>query len=577
MDEPSPSNGEILTISLGPYAAAVATHYWNATSDHDAKQDVLFHQPSSKLGVAKPRAVVLDWAGGSKVRKQWKMKPPPTTATTTTTATTSDDEETPEAEPHIFDTFFETPSAQTPTAVEETTESTPAETDTVHWWKFITPTLNDRTVNLISEQTAREWGHTSYGQGTEMWKQNRGFFEDTFSDNIRYFFEAMDKPQGVNLMTDGNGLFSGIAGELLAEMKDTYGRTSVFTTALFDHNVDEADDDHEKVKNKKKHFTSNTTQEVDFEALNRWEQQGVNRCLNHAILSEHSSGYLPIDVNSWCKIGGRTPGWFTQDRLGLKLDVTNTIDTSAFIATSLSTVFAPLQESEISLPHFCDTLRPLPSMRVSSLYTSLPFPAAFGERGVNMKDLVEKASFDAFVGLSHGWPMDETEKQRLLAREPVAVLSQIFSLRGLHSVPKAEGGVPHTQFCNEYWSEVFKTPRTFSCLPQTPQLLSGTFPLEILPGKLNVVGWQDPAAPEEYTTENTIPTQIPVGTMLSTTCASALMLHGLMDRLKATEKRRHTDQHLEHDQWFELQEQMSAVCFVLHETKKVFHFFLFIT
>eukprot|EP01061_Rhynchopus_euleeides_P013577 TRINITY_DN23684_c0_g1_i2.p1 TRINITY_DN23684_c0_g1~~TRINITY_DN23684_c0_g1_i2.p1 ORF type:complete len:576 (+),score=228.35 TRINITY_DN23684_c0_g1_i2:46-1773(+) len=553
-------NGEILTVSLGPFAAAVAAHYWNATSDFDAKRDVLYHQPSSRTGKAVPRAVVLDWAGGSRIRRQWKARTacrmevdaaPPAEATGAEEA---------EPEKHIFDTFFETPEAAKPQEpADDSDAQAPADTDTVNWWRFITPELSHRSVQLIPDKIARDYSaHATYGEGQECWKGNREFFEDGTMDSVRYFFEGMDKAQGVNLMTDGNGIFSGIAHELLSEIRDTYGKVAAFTTSLFPHNVDEADDDEDKMRRRAKHF-ENVDKEVDFEALTRWETQGVNRCLNHAMLSDLSSAYLPVDVTTWCRTGGRAPGWLaspTRKFPTLKVDPTDVVDTSALISTALSTAFAPLAAGDMTLPHYCDVLHPLPSMRVSSLQAALPFPVSMAAGKLHMRKLVEDAGFDAFLPLSHGWPLDGGV--RMVARESVAVVSQIFCIRGVHAVPKTEG-VSHTQVLNEFWSEEMRTPRTFSSVPTAPQLLPGTFPTETLPPHLNVVGWADENAPAEYVDESMVPTQMPIAAHVSTTCASALMLHSLSQRLKGADRRRHSGQHLEADQWFELQEQMDAL------------------
>ena len=570
--------GEVLTISTGPFANLVTAHYINSLSTFDSRQATMYQQPVSRHGVAVPRAVVLDWAGGSRIKKQWRMGRQ-TSAYEAAAEEMEVDEpeseeqgETPYDDPfgcESFDAFArEHKEQQQPEAAAAavTKSDNRNGTELIHWWKAITPKLSDRTVSLMSENICRDnTAHEAYGSGQECWKANKAFFEDDFMDNVRYFFEGMDHCQGVNLLVDGSGLFGGIAHQLLGDLRDDFGRTAVFTTSLFSHNADELDDNGDKEKNHERSvvFQRGATGETDFEALRRWERQGVNRCMNHAILSDLSSAYMPIDVATWTHRGGTHARWKNAGWLqgptegGMAVDPLNPIETGALAATALSTLFSPLASGEMTLPNVCDTLHPLPSMRLSSLQVAAPLRLSMAAERFNFQKLLDGTSFSNYLPLSHGWPTENGK--RLVGRKEVATLSQIFVARGVHQVPRFEAKT-HTLVANEHWAEEFKTPRTHSCVPVTPQLLGGTFPTNILPPNLNAFGWHDVRAPTEYLEEEHVPFQVPVASHVATTCASAMMLSSLRSRLVSADRRRHDDQHMEQDQWAELKEQMAAVC-----------------
>eukprot|EP01064_Diplonema_japonicum_P019184 TRINITY_DN27885_c0_g1_i1.p1 TRINITY_DN27885_c0_g1~~TRINITY_DN27885_c0_g1_i1.p1 ORF type:complete len:557 (+),score=140.78 TRINITY_DN27885_c0_g1_i1:58-1671(+) len=511
---------EILTVSLGPFSGIVNTHFWNSTSDHDAKLNVLYQQPNTGRGKAAPRLVVADWSGEMAVKRKWKLRDG---ISGDDIMTTPEEQEDDDDEP-----------------MEE--EDTTPKLRTERWWSYMVTPLHDRSLNLISERFARDHSHhNAFGEGYAAWKDQS--YSEHLQDNIRYFFEGMDKCQGINLSCDASGIFGGLAHSLITDIKDDYGRVPIWCNALFDQNNDEADG-----------YVAQPNEPTDFEALKRWERQGVNRALSHTLLSETADGYLPIDVPSWSKMGGRTPGWRTKPN-ALNFEVNNSVEVGAIASAGISTALSPLFTGDMSLAHFCDVLRPVPSMRLSCLQTAMPMKLSMAAEGLHMQNVLQATTFDEYLPLSHGWPTDE-RGVKIFGTSTTHTMSQIFTARGISALPKTEN-VSHKQVSNEYWSEQLRTGRTQSAFT-SPFLLSSTFPASLIPSGLNVIGWQDPEAPAEYT-DTTIPTQLPVASHLSTTCASALMIHSINTRFKECHKALHLDQNIEIDQWKEAQEALEAM------------------
>eukprot|EP01063_Lacrimia_lanifica_P040522 TRINITY_DN9201_c0_g1_i1.p1 TRINITY_DN9201_c0_g1~~TRINITY_DN9201_c0_g1_i1.p1 ORF type:complete len:560 (+),score=186.68 TRINITY_DN9201_c0_g1_i1:53-1732(+) len=538
-------NGELLTISLGPWANVVAAHYWNCTSALEAKSSVLYHQLSS--GESVPRAVVVDWAGGSVIKKQFKMRKPSTAGAGGDEPMEEEDDTEYTGPQDLLELAAEDPYAiatgmghTDPTAMQPppslpTNRPGPGE-EVVHWWKAIVPKLSDRTVSLLKERTYRTFSeHNAFGEGIACWEKDQDAQHDV-TDNIRYFFEGMDRCQGVQLFCDAQGMFGGMALEVIRYLRDEAPRASIFTTALFPRDEDEVGGV-EPLKDE-------MGQVVDFAGLRRWERQGINRARCHALLSEASSAYVPIDVNTW-----------NFARSPLKVNLADPVDTGAVAALGLSTA---LVAGHSRFAHFCDVLRPLPSMRLSALRCALPLPVSMQSQGLNFHNVIQGADFADYLDLSHSWPVDAESKAPLVAVPSTHVVSQIYSVKGLHELPQYERR-DHTTVCNEFFADSFRTPRTVSHVHAHAQLLPGTFPIEVLPPHLNVVGWRDENAPAAYTTAEATPFQLPVAAHLMTTCASALMLDGVRRRVADADRRRHADQRMEADEWGELGEEMAAM------------------
>ena len=506
------STGDILTLSFGPYSSILSTHFWNATTDHEAKSGALYHQMGR--GKSVPRMVAVDWSGGSEVKKEYKL-------------TTEECHEIEHMDPNKND-LMNMPvlgNYQGEEDIEKADEKSNEEnivshTDIVHWWKYITPELSSRSMQLISEQTARDYSNRSvYTTGEELFSKDTTLNDSTL-DAIRYFYEGMDSCQGVLVFSEGNSLFGGLTWDVLQRIRDDFGRASTWTVSAF------INDD-----------TAVEQAEGDWEKQNLLQRNTINRVLSHTLASDASSLYVPIDVNSWEK------------------SYENPVHSGSVVSSGISTLLSSILDKDngMQFGQFCDVLRPTPCMKLTTMQVANPFPIKMTP-GVPMSFAdVLKVPYSAYSPLSHKWP-----KGHVYGTAESHCMAQVWSSRGLSSLPQAAGFSSHKQCANEFWAERFKTPRTYSSISQSPYYLSSTYPTELLPVGLNVVGWEDQNAPQKYD-EGTLPTTIPTAAHLTTTCSSAVMLNDLLTGFKKCQRFSHKSYDMEDDQWREVSEILETM------------------
>ncbi|KAJ9473634.1 hypothetical protein DIPPA_22165 [Diplonema papillatum] len=550
--------GDILSVSIGPFASVASAHFWNATTDQDAKQSLLYHQTAgSRIGskTSSPRLVVVDWAGGSTIKKQWKLHDRQSAPDPLDADEAMDGGGAPMAEDLGY---LANPTA--PAAGEA--PSTVSTSETVFWWKYIAPSLSERTGALVGEADARNFETLlSYGEGLRHWDEtaSSGHSEHVM-DSVRYFFEGMDACQGVNLTVDCGGVFGGVAEGFVQAMRDEVGRkVPVMTTALFSHSEDEAEGG---VLSRSAPGEGRT---CDFDAIYRWEQQGINRARCHGVLSDLSAAYVPVDVNTWLAKGSwlHEPSKkshhnvFSASTGAPSLDARNPVETGALASAALSCVFPGVFLGERQdLTSLTNLLRPSPSMKLSTCQLLFPVPLSMTGTGMSAASVASSLDYSKFIPLSHAWPADTATSAPLVAVPQTYVVSQLFAGCGLFSLPSAAQS-PEDAF-TEHWRQYMRTSRTVSSVPDRQFLLSSTFPATLLPPHLNAFGWHDPAAPAEYTAAS-VPSSLPVAAHLTTTCASALMLESVRQRLERADKRAHRDQHYEADHWKELADTMQSM------------------
>eukprot|EP00755_Sulcionema_specki_P016168 Sspe_Gene.61316::Locus_34013_Transcript_1_1_Confidence_1.000_Length_1724::g.61316::m.61316 len=527
----SKGNG-IITLSLGPTASIVNTHFWNSTSQLDQGQSALFHQPASH-GKSTPRLVVVDWAGGSTVRKQWMLQRPGKKR-----------ERVDDGDPGMeLDGLFHPPA--TKSGGSRAGEAVFATEEVAYWWKYMTPDLHSRSVHLLNESAQRGTTSTAFGDGIDAWKTLSN--QEEIIDSIRFFAEGLDVCSGFHVVADCDSVFGGMAVSLLNDVKDIFGRTPLFTSALFPYHEEEP--------------PQHLEHEVDFDRLRRAEERSVNRSLATSLLSAASSSYVPIDMASWASCDKAAAGWLSgpTHAASLSLDITNPVDAGAVAALALGAATSPWKMSQDkggrAIFDMCAHLRSIPSMRLATLASIPIVPVRMQQSGYTLRSLLESLpvpSAPELLHLSHPWPLGDDGGR--LVTSATQTIAQCFSVCGLSYMNDSS-----EQVVCEVYSQTAGTPRTLASVLQHPGLTSSTFPSSILPPGLNVAGCLDDEASREPYTEETVPQQFPTIAQLSTTNATALYLHRLAVQLRGMSSHRHTTQGLEPDAWRELVDDVETL------------------
>eukprot|EP01060_Flectonema_neradi_P005204 TRINITY_DN13454_c0_g1_i1.p1 TRINITY_DN13454_c0_g1~~TRINITY_DN13454_c0_g1_i1.p1 ORF type:complete len:541 (+),score=99.93 TRINITY_DN13454_c0_g1_i1:60-1625(+) len=508
------SGGDILTLSFGPYASILSTHFWNATTDLDAKSGALYHQTGR--GKSYPRTVAVDWSGGSEIKKEWKL----TNAELQAEAEDIDNSEALMNMSILNESEHVAQADAKSDSNEDEGENIVSTTEIVHWWKYITPQLSSRSMQLISEQTARDYTSRSvYTAGEELFSKDSTLNDSTL-DAIRYFYEGMDTCQGVLVFSEANTLFGGLTWDVLQRIRDDFGKASTWTVSAFMNNDEEVEE-----------------AEGDWEKQMLRQRNTINRVMSHTLASDASSLYVPVDVNTWEK---------TYE---------NPVQSGAVVSSGISTLLSTILDvdNEMQFGQFCDVLRPVPSMKLTTMQVATPLPIKMTP-GLPMSfaDIL-KIPYSAYSALSHKWPAGH-----IYGTPESHCMAQVWSCRGISALPFAPGYSSHKQCVNEFWAERFKTPRTYSSVSPSQYHLSGTFPTELLPRGLNIVGWEDENAPQTYD-EDSLPSTIPTAAHLTTTCSSALMLSNLLTSFKKCHRYQHKSYDLEDDQWREVTEILETM------------------
>eukprot|EP00662_Eupelagonemidae_sp_cell21_P020911 gene20911-42478_t len=209
--------------------------------------------------------------------------------------------------------------------------------------KWIVPPLHPRSLQLLSDgagraepgaPTAAAASGTCSGVPTAgaaaAWGHGAASFAGTTAEG------EMDRCQGVVLLADCGSHFGGMAH-------------SFATGALRDVHPDEAPAAAAPA-------AAPGEEGWDMGRVRRWEQQGINRGVAHALLSDACTAYLPIDAARWGGDGGWGGG--------------NPVDAGALAAAALDSLLLPCRidaaaDGALSLHDWCGTLRAYPALRVA--------------------------------------------------------------------------------------------------------------------------------------------------------------------------------------------------------------------
>ncbi|RKP27706.1 Tubulin/FtsZ, GTPase domain-containing protein [Syncephalis pseudoplumigaleata] len=196
---------EILTLQVGAYANFVGAHFWNAQDigETDASaggidHNVLFQTGENLQGetTLTPRLVVVD---------------------------TKD---------HLG--YL---SASALLGIEEEMqEATPAWQTVRSWSDYLRLYLHPKSLGsgILPKETRLDW----FAQGADVWQQTDAP-SSLIDDELRWFAEACDYLQGFHIMADTANGYGGYTAQLLAELRDEYGKSDMIVFGVADRLADE--------------------------------------------------------------------------------------------------------------------------------------------------------------------------------------------------------------------------------------------------------------------------------------------------------------------------------------------------
>mmetsp|Transcript_36699 Transcript_36699/g.65636 ORF Transcript_36699/g.65636 Transcript_36699/m.65636 type:complete len:598 (-) Transcript_36699:893-2686(-) len=404
--------GEIVSCFIGPSSAYVAAHFWNGTTQGDIKNDVLYQgTPVNRT----PRLLCMDFRDARDIEYEWRLgeapeeeseamgldwlAPAPMAEEYERWTDENEDEcdmgEDEDEDEEVYDDQWEVQKRQkTTTDADAEAGAEDAKVDLKPkkrrkglkpGWQYIVPGLHSSSLQLVAEGSENlPTGLGSYDM-FPLGSENSTFEEDMFMDPVRRQVEACDYLGGYHITCDALGAFGGLSKRLMEGIRDDLGSRSIVLSAV--HSPPQ------------------------FTSTHRVQQQRV-RTLNHGFstieLSSAADVYVPINIAEWQL--PREPEPFPL----ISFDpYKNLVATTAMIAATQDTYLLPMRQSpdvagSYGLAELCASLGVYRSMRVSSLFSALPFPIPLGSSAITSALKATPLLSPAWTSLSHDVSQVET-------------------------------------------------------------------------------------------------------------------------------------------------------------------------
>eukprot|EP00668_Euglena_longa_P046345 GGOE01062030.1.p1 GENE.GGOE01062030.1~~GGOE01062030.1.p1 ORF type:complete len:611 (+),score=116.79 GGOE01062030.1:22-1833(+) len=417
--------GELVSCFLGPLSNLVAAHFWDGTTQADVDCDVLYQgRPNRRT----PRTLLVDFKEAVSVEYTWRLGEqvqgldlsalgtkwiPPVPMALDEEA--EDGEEEPlRCREYSGDLAHEAQKkrrvdsgSQENNAIPDDEEGLadlhpkPAPRGLRPGWQYIVPQLHTDSLQLVSEGAANNPTGLGLFSMFPMGADAQLFNIDLFVDPVRRFVEGCDSLQGYHVTCDALGAFGGLAHRLVENLKDDLGNRPVFLQAV-----------HQQ-----------TTPQPAHQLLQE-TTQSLNLGFSTIDLSGVADAYVPLNIADW-----QFPSEPSPHPLLLFDLKTDAVAQTAVIAASMDTYLLPTRSvasvAAFQLGELCRTLRVYNSLRISSLFSAVPFPLLSTYTSLAAAFHSSPLYSPAFLPLSHILPPNPV---------PQAV-GQAVVFRGLDDLP----------------------------------------------------------------------------------------------------------------------------------------------
>lgn len=97
------------------------------------------------------------------------------------------------------------------------------------WSDYLGQPLHGRSFNVLKgyHLGVNDNEYCCYSLGVDSW--NDVYFQEDFTDNLRFYIEECDNIQGFHVLMDAHNGFSGMSSKCLEYIKDEYNKKSIFS------------------------------------------------------------------------------------------------------------------------------------------------------------------------------------------------------------------------------------------------------------------------------------------------------------------------------------------------------------
>nr|GEY11414.1 protein misato homolog 1 isoform X1 [Tanacetum cinerariifolium] len=277
---------ELVTFQVGSYANFIGSHFWNFQDEllglvedpqanlvfknQNLDMDVLYRTGETQQGVPTytPRLISVDFQGSlgsmSSRGTLYNQNPSLSSGVATWTGNVS----TQVSQPHKKNLFLQrlynegqeiVPNGESQNEILDTDVVQSLEDEVQYWTDFSKVHYHPQSLFELNGfwMNAQEFNNYGIGKTT----LSEGQQGDEINERLRFFIEECDHVQGIQLMVDDSGGFSGVAASLLENIEDEYTNVPVLLYSVRSPNS------YINRRNRKQAITSNLHDAVSFSAL----------------------------------------------------------------------------------------------------------------------------------------------------------------------------------------------------------------------------------------------------------------------------------------------------------------------
>lgn len=105
------------------------------------------------------------------------------------------------------------------------------------WTDYLGQPLHGRSINVLKgyHLGVNDNEYCCYSLGVNSW--NDVYFQEDFTDNLRFYIEECDNIQGFHVLMDAHNGFSGLSSKCLEYLNDEYTKKSIFSVPTFNYQL----------------------------------------------------------------------------------------------------------------------------------------------------------------------------------------------------------------------------------------------------------------------------------------------------------------------------------------------------
>lgn len=345
---------EVITLQFGHFSNFVGSHFWNIQdelynlfgekSEIDSNCLYRFGKTLNNVATVTPRLLIFDVNGslGSLKQSGYLYSQETKVVKEQITSYWGGKVEVKQEETVKKTKFIETLEKNPENLSKEMTKEVLKDLDenTNYWSDYLLPHLHPKSISLLKEYSINDKFNV-YTNGALLKNQT---LYDQYLENLNFFVEECDSLQGFQIFVNTSDAWSKIAVDYIDMIKDEIGPKNVILTFGMDQEVIEKDNE-EFVKDSIK--------------------RKMNLALSTADLFEKSNIFVPLSTTHLQNDS------FEHLNYSMKPYQTSAIFASAI---DTATLLFRRKQSKFDMRQMQTDMNTMPSTRISTLSTSMPFP-----------------------------------------------------------------------------------------------------------------------------------------------------------------------------------------------------------